>query len=308
MEKKDNTGWISLHRNILNTEIMKDSSVFHVFGYLLLRAAHKPKSESIGGIRINLKTGQVLVGSKSCPKRLKMGNKTWLRCLKVLKEYGTIKTEVIHGKGKKDLGTLVTIPKYTKYQRKEGGQTAHSTEKEVCQTDPLSVSNNRLDGIKQHTKPPLSVSNDLTNNKNKEINNKGVDSIRKETAGKIIPGIKLYKIDKEGELFIFKVISTGSTYSLTQARLSTHEDQLTFGASASLTISQRDGRLSRRSANELNNLLGTIEYGLAKIQYQRDKKILTPEQADKSYQYWSQMKETVEQLKSEQKTESHHPD
>jgi len=230
-EEETNQGWVSLHRSILETEIMKDSSLFHVFGFLLLRATHKATTISVGGIKIHLKVGQILVGSKSCPKKLKMGNKTWIKCLKVLKEYETINTEVVHGAGKKDLGTKVTLKNYTKYQSKEG--------REVCQTTPLSVSNNTLECVKQHTKTPLSVSNDLTNNKNNRISNKESKDFKTEsqtegkTKGKLFDcpdGIprpyqgSFYRIAKVQDVWQVQVKGSGEVVKLEDIAKDTMEE------------------------------------------------------------------------------------
>jgi len=171
IEEETNQGWISLNRSILDTEIMKDSSLFHVFGYLLLRATHKAKTVSIDGKKIHLKIGQVIVGRLSCAKKLNMSKNTWAECIKTLAEYKTIKADVIKGRGKKNLATLVTIPKFAYYQSKEGR----------VKIDPLMGQNRPMDGSKMTLEEPLMGQNRASNNKIMRISNKEHKDLKSES-------------------------------------------------------------------------------------------------------------------------------
>jgi len=59
------TGWIKLHRKILDNAIFKNDKIFRVFVYLLLKASHSGHDQLIGDSIIPLKIGQWATGRKA---------------------------------------------------------------------------------------------------------------------------------------------------------------------------------------------------------------------------------------------------
>lgn len=55
-------GWIKLHRKLLDNPIFKDSEAFHLFGYFLLKANHKPNRFLFNQREIVLERGQLITG------------------------------------------------------------------------------------------------------------------------------------------------------------------------------------------------------------------------------------------------------
>lgn len=59
------SGWIKLHRKILDNDIFKNDKLFRVFMYLLLKASHSERDQLIGDSIVNLKAGQWATGRKA---------------------------------------------------------------------------------------------------------------------------------------------------------------------------------------------------------------------------------------------------
>jgi len=59
------SGWVKLHRKILDNDIFKNDKLFRVFMYLLLKASHSERDQLIGDSIVNLKAGQWATGRKA---------------------------------------------------------------------------------------------------------------------------------------------------------------------------------------------------------------------------------------------------
>lgn len=59
------SGWVKLHRKILDNPIFKNDKLFRVFMYLLLKASHTERDQLIGDSIVHLKTGQWATGRKA---------------------------------------------------------------------------------------------------------------------------------------------------------------------------------------------------------------------------------------------------
>ena len=59
------TGWIKLHRKILDNAIFKNDKLFRVFMYLLLKAGHSEREQLLGDSIVQLKSGQWATGRKA---------------------------------------------------------------------------------------------------------------------------------------------------------------------------------------------------------------------------------------------------
>lgn len=119
------TGWIKLHRKMLQWEWFTDRNVFHVFIILLLNANHEEKKWK--GIMI--KRGEYLTSLDKLAQQTKLSVNQVRLSLKKLKTTNeiTIKTT--------NLNTLISIVKWDKYQVNDkqnnnqitnGSQTDHN--------------------------------------------------------------------------------------------------------------------------------------------------------------------------------------
>ena len=77
------TGWIKLHRKILeNPVICKDCETFAIWIYLLVNATHKEIPAIFKGKKITLKEGELITGTISISKKLKINKDKVQRTLK----------------------------------------------------------------------------------------------------------------------------------------------------------------------------------------------------------------------------------
>ena len=93
-----NSGYIKLHRKILdNPLVMKSSDHFALWMYLLLNAAHKKYDTLIGSERVTLNPGQLVTGRKKIAKDLKINDPFYMNgnAKKKWKELGR---NIIHEK------------------------------------------------------------------------------------------------------------------------------------------------------------------------------------------------------------------
>jgi TusA-related sulfurtransferase len=100
------SGWIKIHRQILDWEWFDDKNAFRLFMYLLLKANHKERSYK-GKI---IKVGETLTGLELLSKELGLTvqqTRTALSKLKSTNEI-TIKTST--------QGTVIQVVNYSKYQ------------------------------------------------------------------------------------------------------------------------------------------------------------------------------------------------
>ncbi len=108
------TGYIKLYRKILdNPIIFKDSDHVAIWIYLLLNATHKPTQATFKGKKIILKSGQVIVGSKSISEEL---NIHYVKVHRILEEF--IDEKQIE-KQASNKNSLITVLNWEKYQVSE---------------------------------------------------------------------------------------------------------------------------------------------------------------------------------------------
>ena len=108
-------GWISLYRSVRHNWIYTSEPFdkFHAFVDLIFRAQYEDAKVLIKGQLIELKKGQLLVGTDTLSKEWQWSRGKVLRFLKLLEQ-----DEIISLDGTA-LGTVVTIENYSKYQDKQ---------------------------------------------------------------------------------------------------------------------------------------------------------------------------------------------
>ena len=107
-----NSGYIKLHRKILdNPLVMKSSDHFAVWMYLLLNAAHKKYDTLIGSERVTLNPGQLVTGRKKIAKDLKINESKIQRILKLFENCQQIEQQT------NNLCRVISILKWDDYQQ-----------------------------------------------------------------------------------------------------------------------------------------------------------------------------------------------
>ena len=107
-----NSGYIKLHRKILdNPLVMKSSDHFAIWMYLLLNAAHKKYDTLIGSERVTLNPGQLITGRKKIAKDLKINESKVQRILKLFENCQQIEQQT------NNLCRVISIVKWDDYQQ-----------------------------------------------------------------------------------------------------------------------------------------------------------------------------------------------
>ena len=147
------TGFIKLHRAILNSEVFQNEALFKVWIWCLLKASYKKYSYSIpagkGTAVIDLEPGQFVFGRKTAALELKMTEGGLYKRILKLKNSGNITVE------SNNRFSIITIVKWNTYQDCIGiGNSENMDEKKEQQSN--SKSNNKSN----------SKNNSKSNNKN----------------------------------------------------------------------------------------------------------------------------------------------
>lgn len=110
------SGWIKLYRKVLdNPIIMKDTSHFAVWNYLLLNATHIECDGVFGGKKTTLQPGQLITGCISIAEKLGITESKVRRILKVFEEEGQISRQ------SSNKNSLITVLNYPLYQGTSSG-------------------------------------------------------------------------------------------------------------------------------------------------------------------------------------------
>lgn len=110
----DGSGWVKIHRSMLdNPVVMKDSDHCMLWMLLLLNATHKPHDTLFGGKRITLMPGQLITGRKKLARELRVNEHKIDRMLRAFKNEQQIEQQ------SKPYGSLITIKNWHKYQDNE---------------------------------------------------------------------------------------------------------------------------------------------------------------------------------------------
>ena len=105
------SGWIKIHRKILNNPVvMKDPDHFTVWMYLLLTASHQEYKTLFGGKLITLKPGQLIAGRKKISRATKVDESKVKRILKLFEADQQIDQQT------KRYGSVISILAWNEYQ------------------------------------------------------------------------------------------------------------------------------------------------------------------------------------------------
>ena len=158
-----NTGWIWLHRKLLDWEWYRDANVSRLFIHLLLRANHK--TNKWRGIKIN--RGQLITGRKALARELGLSEMQIRTALNKLKSTNEITIETTNKY------SVLTISNYNSYQGSNQHHNQRVTNKQPTNNQQITTNNNDKNEImiknekKRYTSPK-----DITEEDLKEISEK----------------------------------------------------------------------------------------------------------------------------------------
>ncbi len=121
-----NTGWIKLHRKILEEGWLKNQKLLPVLLYCLLKASHTHHSFTVGNQKVKLKPGQFVFGRKSAAIELGMSEGSIIRRMENLKKMEIVITEP------NNKFTLVTVCNWEIYQSDKSSNRSVTDHKQEC--------------------------------------------------------------------------------------------------------------------------------------------------------------------------------
>jgi len=107
------SGWIKIHRKLLDNPIMLQPELLQVFIFCLLRANHETHEFIFNNEMVKVERGSFICGRKEMAKSLKRSESSIYRNLKKLQKF-----EYISLKSNNKF-TLLTVIKYNTYQLRE---------------------------------------------------------------------------------------------------------------------------------------------------------------------------------------------
>ena len=148
------TGWIKLHRKLLDSPIFQNEKLFKVFAYCLMKASHKEHTQLVGRRVVHLQKGQFVFGRKRASEELRLKESTVRDYVKLLEKLGTIDIK------SDNKFSVITVVNWAIYQNDE--------EISDSKNDKKSTTN-------QHQMDNKSTSNQQQINTNKNVKNEKND-------------------------------------------------------------------------------------------------------------------------------------
>jgi hypothetical protein len=104
------SGWIKLHRSLLDHPRFKDPDWIAVWTYLLLNATHQPYRVNFDGHRVELQPGQLVTGRHAISRATGVNDSKVKRVLAVMKD----EQQIVPKSGVR--GSIITIRNWKRYQ------------------------------------------------------------------------------------------------------------------------------------------------------------------------------------------------
>ena len=143
------TGWVKLHRKILDNPIFKNDKLFRVFMYLLLKASHTEHDQLIGDSIVQLKEGEWATGRKAISRDTGLTEQNVRTAISKLEKLGilTIKVTVKY--------SIFSIANWDSYQQ---------SNQQVTNNQPTSnqqvTTINKVKNLENDNKKDISVITD----------------------------------------------------------------------------------------------------------------------------------------------------
>lgn len=177
MQKTSNdTGWICLHRKLLDNPICEKADYLAVWVHLLLMANHKETTFIWNNKKQTLKAGQLLTGRKRLSKKTGVAESQVYKILKYLELEQQIEQQ------KTTKYTIITIVNWGMYQEKEQQKEQQSNNRVTTEEQQSNTynNNNNNNNVDKRTGGKKTISKDIGKT---PTPTKGVDSSKKEAYG-----------------------------------------------------------------------------------------------------------------------------
>ncbi|HCZ5832857.1 TPA: DnaD domain protein, partial [Staphylococcus aureus] len=132
------TGWIKLHRKLLDSPIFQNEKLFKVFAYCLMKASHKDHTQLVGRRVVELEKGQFVFGRKRASEELRLKESTVRDYIKLLENLGTI---VVKSDNKFSVITVVNWAIYQSMEENSDSKNDNKSTTNQQQMDNKSTTN-----------------------------------------------------------------------------------------------------------------------------------------------------------------------
>ncbi|HCX8692123.1 TPA: DnaD domain protein, partial [Staphylococcus aureus] len=160
------TGWIKLHRKLLDSPIFQNEKLFKVFAYCLMKASHKDHTQLVGRRVVELEKGQFVFGRKRASEELRLKESTVRDYIKLLENLGTI---VVKSDNK---FSVITVVNWAIYQSMEENSDSKNDNKSTTngqQINNKSTTNQQQINTNKNVKNGDNVKNDENEKKKKAV-------------------------------------------------------------------------------------------------------------------------------------------
>lgn len=134
------TGWIKLHRKLLDSPIFQNEKLFKVFAYCLMKASHKDHTQLVGRRVVELEKGQFVFGRKRASEELRLKESTVRDYIKLLENLGTI---VVKSDNK---FSVITVVNWAIYQSMEENSDSKNDNKSTTNGQQINTNKNVKNG------------------------------------------------------------------------------------------------------------------------------------------------------------------
>lgn len=134
------TGWIKLHRKLLDSPIFQNEKLFKVFAYCLMKASHKDHTQLVGRRVVELEKGQFVFGRKRASEELRLKESTVRDYIKLLENLGTI---VVKSNNK---FSVITVVNWAIYQSMEENSDSKNDNKSTTNQQQINTNKNVKNG------------------------------------------------------------------------------------------------------------------------------------------------------------------
>jgi hypothetical protein len=137
------SGWIKLHRKIIDNPIFKNDKLFRVFMYLLLKASHSDRDQLVGDCIVKIKKGQLASGRKAISKGTGLTEQNVRTAISKLKALGILTTKP-HAKY-----SVISISNWDSHQQDNQQVTSNQPASNQQVTTNKKGKNDKKDNIHQ---------------------------------------------------------------------------------------------------------------------------------------------------------------
>lgn len=131
-------GYVKLWRKCLDSGLLNNATAWQLFGYLLLKATHRPHKQVMSGAVFDLQPGDVIFGRAKVAEELGIGEQSIRTALKLLE-----KLEIVTSRATNRC-TVVSFVNWHRYQDSQPAPNQHLTSDQPAPNQHLTTNKNDI--------------------------------------------------------------------------------------------------------------------------------------------------------------------